>query len=112
VHPRTPADYLEARLEDRFLDPECHADVIVPEEPGVYHFRPLETATFFELVEALKGGDIYVEVAANYGGFTDDISLIESQPEAVAKFLKDRGFRNSAQEYVSNLRERLRREVL
>jgi hypothetical protein len=32
--------------------------------------------------------------------------------EAVAKFLKDRGFPNSAQKYVNNLRERLQREVL
>jgi TnpA family transposase len=107
-----PPDLVEATFEDQFLDPEWRAGVIVPEEPGVYRFRPLETATFFELVDALKGGDIYEEGAANYGAFTEDIFPIESQPEAVAQFLKDRGFPDSAQEYVRDLRERLHRDVL
>jgi hypothetical protein len=107
-----PPDYLDATFEDRFLDPEWRAGVIIPEEPGVYRFRPLETATFFELVDALKGGDIYVEGVANYGAFTEDIFPIDSEPGAVAQFLKDRGFPNSAHEYVRDLRERPQRAVL
>jgi hypothetical protein len=111
IRERRP-DRLIATFDDRFLDPEWRAGVIAPKEPGVYRFRPLEAATFFELLDALKGGDIYVEGAANYGAFTEDIFPIDSQPEAVAQFLKDRGFPNSAHEYVRDIREQLQREVL
>ena len=111
-HRERPCDEFVATFDDRFLDPEWRAGVVVPKEPHVYRFRQLETAAFFELVDALKGGDIYVEGAANYGAFTDDIFPIESQPEAVAQFLKDRGFPDSAKEYVRGLRERLQQEVI
>jgi len=111
-HRERPPDEFVATFDDGFLDPEWRAGVVLPKEPGVYRFRPLETAAFFELVDALKGGDIYLEGAANYGAFTDDIFPIESEPEAVAQFIKDRGFPTSAQEYVNGLRDRLQREVL
>jgi hypothetical protein len=46
--------------------------VAVPNEPGVYRLRALEVETYFDLVDALKAGDIHVQGAANYGALTDD----------------------------------------
>ena len=112
IHRERPPDEFVATFDDRLLDPEWRAGVVLPKETHVYRFWRLETATFFELVDALKGGDIYVEGATNYGAFTDDIFSIESQPGAVAQFLKDRGFPDSAEEYVHGLRERLQQEVI
>ena len=46
-----------ATFDDRFLYPEWRAGVVLPKEPHVYRFRQFETALFFEVVDALKGGD-------------------------------------------------------
>jgi len=107
-----PADELKATFNDRFLDPEWRAAVAVPEEPDVYQRRALEVATFFELVDGLKAGDIHVEGAANYGAFTDDIFPIDSEPDLVALYLRDRGLPDTAEDFVRGLRADLDRDVI
>jgi hypothetical protein len=66
-------DTLESAFDGGFLDPKWRDLVAVTNESGVYQLRALEVATFFELVDALKAGDIHVQGAANYGALTDDI---------------------------------------
>ena len=106
-----PVELLKAKFDDRYLDPKW-AGVRVPDEPQLYHHRALEVATFFELVDGLKGGDIYIEGAADYGAFTDDIFPIDAEPQAVAQYLKDRGLPATAQEFVAGLRRDLERGVI
>ena len=110
--PERPAEKLIATLDDGFLDPEWRSWVGVPGEPDTYRLRPLEVAAFVELVDALKAGDIYVEGAADYGAFTDDIYPIDSEPHAVAQYLRDRGFADNAQSFVQELRDKLKRGVI
>jgi hypothetical protein len=82
-------DTLESAFNDAFLDPKWRDSVAVPNEPGVYRLRALEVATFFELVDALKPGDIHVRGAANYGALTDDIYPAGITPPQSAKDLAD-----------------------
>lgn len=110
--PDRPADELRTTFDDRFLDPKWRLQVSVPDEPGVYRRRPLEVAAFFELVDALKAGDLYVEGAADFGAFTDDIYPIDSEPAAVARYLRDRGLPETARAFVQSLREQLDRGVI
>ncbi len=110
--PERPAEKLIATFDDGFLDPEWRSWVGVPGEPDTYRLRPLEVAAFVELVDALKAGDIYVEGAADYGAFTDDIYPIDSEPHAVAQYLRDRGFADNAHSFVQELRDKLKRGVI
>lgn len=105
-------DEFKAAFDDGFLDPEWRATAELADEPGVYRFRALEIATFFELVDGLRAGEVYVEGAADYGAFTDNIFPIDSEPEAMAQFLRDRGFPDTAQEFVRGLRADLDREII
>jgi Tn3 transposase DDE domain len=105
-------DTLESALNDAFLDPKWRDSVAVPNEPGVYRLRALEVATFFELVDALKAGDIHVQGAANYGALTDDIYPVDSEPQAVAQFLRDRGFPDNPKGFIEELHRDLERHVI
>jgi TnpA family transposase len=107
-----PADELRAEFDDSFLDPEWRSLVSIPDERCLYRRRQLEVAAFFELVGALKAGDIYVVGAADYGVFSDDIFPIDSEPEAVAQYLKDRGLPDNPKDFVRQLRDRLDRDVI
>jgi hypothetical protein len=105
-------DTLESAFNDAFLDPKWRDSVAVPNEPGVYRLRALEVATFFELVDALKAGDIHVQGAANYGALTDDIYPVDSEPQAVAQFPRDRGFPDNPKSFVQELHRDLERHVI
>ena len=105
-------DTLESAFNDAFLDPKWRDSVAVPNEPGVYRLRALEVATFFELVDALKAGDIHVQGAANYGALTDDIYPVDSEPQAVAQFLRDRGFPDNPKGFIQELHRDLERHVI
>ncbi|MEO0811625.1 MAG: hypothetical protein AAFY60_02095, partial [Myxococcota bacterium] len=85
---------------------------LMPTPDAVIILRPVEGASLqrvVDVIDALKAGDITVEGAADYGAFTDDIFPIESEPEAVAQYPKDRGFPDNARDFVQNLRSRLER---
>lgn len=110
--PDRPAPRLIATFDDRFLDPKWRSMVSVPGEPHHYWRRPLEVASFCELVDALKAGDIYVEGAADYGAFTNDIYPIDTEPQAVAQYLRDRGFAGDARSFVQDLKDKLERGVI
>jgi len=105
-------DTLESAFNDAFLDPKWRDSVAVPNEPGLYRLRALEVATFFELVDALKAGDIHVQGAANYGALTDDIFPVDSEPRAVAQFLRDRGFPDDPKGFIQELHRELERHVI
>jgi TnpA family transposase len=106
-----PSEFLKAEFDDQYLDPKWPI-VRVPDEAQVYHHRSLEVATFFELLDGLKGGDIYIRGAADYGAFTDDIFPVDSEPAAVAQYLRDRGLPATAKEFVAGLRRDLERGVI
>jgi TnpA family transposase len=105
-------EILESAFDGGFLDPKWRDLVAVPNESGVYRLRALEAATFFELADALKAGDIHVRGAVNYGALTDDIFPIDSEPQAVAQFLRDRGFAANPKNFIQELKRDLERHII
>jgi hypothetical protein len=104
-------EWLQTQLDPSFLGRGWQKHVCDPDEPGVYNRRILEVATFFELAEALQSGELYVTGSCNYDTYTDRLYPIESDPQAVATYLQERGFPDNADAFVAELRCWLARHI-
>ena len=61
--------------------------------------------------KALKSGDIHVPGSCSYGAYTEYLYPIETEPQAVANYLHDRGLPPDGKQFAGTLRDWLSRAI-
>ena len=92
-----------------FLGRQWRSLVCHPEEQGVYRYRALELAVLFEVAEALRAGELYVEGGDKFGNYQAALFEGSCDPAEATAVLNECGLQGTPQGFVDDLKSQLER---
>jgi len=98
-------EWIWAEIDTSFLPRQWRSRVRAESKSERYHRRRLEIAVCFAVAKALKSGDVYVPGSCSYGAYTDSLFPVETEPQAVADYLHERGLPADGARFTNTLRD-------
>jgi hypothetical protein len=109
--PLVSQGWIEVKIDSSFLPRQWRPRVRGESKSELHHRRNLEIAVCFALAKALKSGDIYVPGSCSYGAYTERLYPIETKPQVVADYLRDRDLPPNGEQFRSKLQGWLSRAI-